>query len=470
MRRKLIGKGLTRHQGSAAPTMAVGPGVARQMAAIRALLRPPGRGSVRRAPADPAMAIDGPQSLRERQADRMASAVLRSPAKASTRPPSIARRDTTQAAPPAVVDALRTPGQPLSPSARAFMEPRFGHAFDDVRVHVGTEASDAAARLGANAFTYGSRIVFADGQYDPGSAKGNALLAHELAHVVQQRHEPTGRPRVQRQICDLSVGGKCDAKAEGPNAGKSLDPQTLAERVAGVRRAIERLRSTYPLAVANMGHWLDGGGATRQIPLSEFDFANPDAGVVRQLQDIWRPAFEDGIRRRLERGHKDSLRRPGSEADMRYCTSARAVPFTKTGDGYAPTPGMENDLAVAFGGYTMMSMVRVRALPHEGDRRDFQVLSWRVQLCDRYNFNAGSIAAVPIPAEVPLDRLKELQGAFPEGVINVHENYFGSGYHVVITDDDWFQDIAASGGATDYDMYSAEFDAPASVTGNFVIQ
>lgn len=349
------------------------------------------------------------------------------------------------------------------------MEPRFGHDFSDVRVHEGKEASTAADEINADAFTYGKDIVFADGRYNPGSHKGRSLLAHELTHVIQQRQGLAGRPRLQRQICDLTPGGRCDAKREPPNAGMRLDADTLAKRIAGVRRAITQLKSTYPLAVANMGHWLDGGGATRRIALSEFDFSKPDAGVLRHLQEIWRPEFEDGIRRRLERGHDDPLRREGSEATMRYCSSVRAVPFVSTEDGSVPTPGMENDLAVSFGGYTMMSIVKVRALPKEGDRREFEVLSWRVQLCDRYNFNAGSIAAVPIPADVPLDRLRELEDAFPAGVISIHENYAYSGYNVVTTDDDWFQDIAASGGAQDYDMYSEEFDAPSSVTGKFVI-
>jgi hypothetical protein len=77
-------------------------------------------------------------------------------------------------------------GSRLSSSERAFFEPRFGHAFDRVRIHHDTAADRAAKSVGARAFTLGSDIAFARGEYSPGSAEGRALLAHELVHVIQQ--------------------------------------------------------------------------------------------------------------------------------------------------------------------------------------------------------------------------------------------------------------------------------------------
>jgi hypothetical protein len=74
-------------------------------------------------------------------------------------------------------------GQRLPESVQQKMESFFGSDFSDVRVHVGPEASS----IGALAFTYGSDLYFAHGQYDPGSAHGQRLLGHELTHVVQQR-------------------------------------------------------------------------------------------------------------------------------------------------------------------------------------------------------------------------------------------------------------------------------------------
>lgn len=74
-------------------------------------------------------------------------------------------------------------GQALPDAVRGKMERFFGTDFSGVRVHVGPEAP----AIGALAFTVGDTIVFAPGQYDPVSPRGQQILGHELAHVVQQR-------------------------------------------------------------------------------------------------------------------------------------------------------------------------------------------------------------------------------------------------------------------------------------------
>jgi hypothetical protein len=95
----------------------------------------------------------------------------------------------------AQVSALRGGGQPLPKSVRNFFEPRFGADFSRVRVHTGAQAVKPAWRLNARAFTVGRNIGFGTGQYAPHTEEGKKLLAHELAHVVQQKHT---KPRVQR--------------------------------------------------------------------------------------------------------------------------------------------------------------------------------------------------------------------------------------------------------------------------------
>jgi hypothetical protein len=77
-------------------------------------------------------------------------------------------------------------GQPLDPSIRSRMEPAFGHDFSRVRIHADDGAARTAADLHAHAFTYGTSIAFGAGKYQPGTPAGDVLLAHELAHVVQQ--------------------------------------------------------------------------------------------------------------------------------------------------------------------------------------------------------------------------------------------------------------------------------------------
>jgi len=80
------------------------------------------------------------------------------------------------------------PGQRLPDDVRGKMESFFSADFTGVRIHVGPEAP----AIGAQAFTVGDAIVFAPGQYDPKTVRGQQILGHELAHVVQQR---SGRVR-----------------------------------------------------------------------------------------------------------------------------------------------------------------------------------------------------------------------------------------------------------------------------------
>lgn len=102
------------------------------------------------------------------------------------------RRESIQRKSRPGVEAFRVPlrpksgGLPLPSEVRTKMETAFGTDFSDVRVHVGHEASS----LGAIAYTWGTNIHFAPGQYNPHTIQGQKLLGHELWHVVQQR---TGR-------------------------------------------------------------------------------------------------------------------------------------------------------------------------------------------------------------------------------------------------------------------------------------
>jgi Domain of unknown function (DUF4157) len=88
--------------------------------------------------------------------------------------------------PPVMHEVLRSVGQPLDNATRMFMEPRFGHHFSDVRVHTDAQAGESARQLNALAYTVGRDVVFAPEEYAPHTASGRRLLAHELAHTIQQ--------------------------------------------------------------------------------------------------------------------------------------------------------------------------------------------------------------------------------------------------------------------------------------------
>lgn len=97
-----------------------------------------------------------------------------------------AQDDRVGEAPASVHSVIRSPGQPLGSAVRAFFEPRFGRAFDHVRVHTDGEAQQSARAVNAVAYTVGSHVVFGRGVPVIGQASGRALWAHELAHTVQQ--------------------------------------------------------------------------------------------------------------------------------------------------------------------------------------------------------------------------------------------------------------------------------------------
>jgi hypothetical protein len=86
------------------------------------------------------------------------------------------------------IRSLKGGGQPLPASTRAFFESRFGHEFSQVRLHTDHEAAEAARSVNAKAFTVGIDVVFGSGEYSPNTSGGRQLLAHELTHVVQQKH------------------------------------------------------------------------------------------------------------------------------------------------------------------------------------------------------------------------------------------------------------------------------------------
>jgi hypothetical protein len=150
------------------------------------------------------LAISNPDDPEEREADSVASTIMRKHAGApcSCSPgeemceecqqkqsaPAIQRRASAPFAPahvPRIVGdvLLRSPGHPLDSATRAFFEPRFGRDFSDVRIHTGSDAAASARSIDAHAYTAGSDIVFASGQYSPDTPSGRSLLAHELAHV-----------------------------------------------------------------------------------------------------------------------------------------------------------------------------------------------------------------------------------------------------------------------------------------------
>ncbi len=144
--------------------------------------------------------IDDPA---ETEADRFAEEVLAErPRFRNNRPARLrarAEEPESWSAPPDVERAIATPGLPMTPDFRAEMEARSGHTFSDVRIHADTEAAASARTMGALAYAVGPHLIFGDGQFSPTTWSGRRLIAHELAHVVQQRAAGPASLRVARQ-------------------------------------------------------------------------------------------------------------------------------------------------------------------------------------------------------------------------------------------------------------------------------
>lgn len=149
----------------------------------------------------------------ERQAERVAAQAAGGPGPRAQRAPSTSTGPSV--APPVVHEVLAGPGRPLDPAARGFLEPRLGADLGGVRVHTGARAAQSARAVGALAYTVGRDVVFGAGQYAPETQAGRRVLAHELAHVVQQG---AGAPAALRRIATP----ECDAD-QGKRIGKAVD-------------------------------------------------------------------------------------------------------------------------------------------------------------------------------------------------------------------------------------------------------
>lgn len=192
------------------------------------------------------LAVSGPADAAEVEADRIAAQALRAPPggvaddepagqgvpgvrrlcaacadseaeEGEVRPRALpAATSVVPAAAARGISALRGGGEPMAAAERAFFEPRLGFDFAAVRIHRGPDAAALARDIGARAFTLGTDVAFAGGEYAPGSAAGRSLLAHELVHVVQQRGGARSTRTVQRACGTAGIGAPAGCAARAP--------------------------------------------------------------------------------------------------------------------------------------------------------------------------------------------------------------------------------------------------------------
>jgi hypothetical protein len=131
--------------------------------------------------------------------------------------------------PPIVHRVLRSPGQALDETSRAFFEPRFGRNFGGVRIHDDPDAAESARALHARAYTVGQHIVFEAGEFNPAMQSGRRLLAHELTHTLHQLGGPeaNGTGVVQRTPDKDDDTIEVDLVAVDPQEAERLKQQGI---------------------------------------------------------------------------------------------------------------------------------------------------------------------------------------------------------------------------------------------------
>ncbi len=202
--------------------------------------------------------------------------------------------------PPIVHEVLRSRGQPLDPATRAFMEPRFGYDFSQVRVHTDVRAAESARAVNALAYTVGRDIVFGISHVASNTREGRELIAHELTHVLQQSqnaalHTPqsfggyeqgpaeTEADRVADRIIGGALGGAVLAQA-GPSLHRKVNvekPKALIDNPTG-----KGLVQTNAQTVEGYLQTLCSGGAVS---------INKGSGVVSLVADFCPTPMPAGV-------------------------------------------------------------------------------------------------------------------------------------------------------------------------------
>ncbi|MCK5545285.1 MAG: DUF4157 domain-containing protein [Desulfobulbaceae bacterium] len=207
--------------------------------------------------------IGHPGDKYEQKADRVADEVMRMPNPGTrlkveplklnlqTKGPTGQTKEISQKVESRIKSTIGG-GQPLPESTKAFFEPRFGADFSEVRVHTDKESDVLNQQLGSRAFTTGNDIFFRQGEYQPGSSRGDELIAHELVHFGQQKKSPITIQRSPSAVTDSLKKRLAVAKASFEEKQKGWIWDNLSrEEIERIHLAIELVTQDNPeLAVA----------------------------------------------------------------------------------------------------------------------------------------------------------------------------------------------------------------------------
>ncbi len=126
----------------------------------------------------------------------------------------VAGSSTSQGTVSSYVSSLSSKGSPLPAQANQFFSSRMGYDFSHVKVHTDKEAVTSAKEVNAKAYTIGNHVVFNNGQYNTESGDGKKLMAHELAHVIQQNGDESISRKGEEEAEQECTAGSVDLEAE----------------------------------------------------------------------------------------------------------------------------------------------------------------------------------------------------------------------------------------------------------------
>jgi hypothetical protein len=290
--------------------------------------------------------------------------------------------------PPVVNAVLRSPGQPLDAETRAFMEPRFRRDFSGVRVHTDAQAAESALAVDALAYMVGRDVVFSAGRYAPGTTEGRRLLAHELAHVVQQSATEQSPEQIDRP--DSEAEHRAHSAAEQVISGREVAamgrarPGTVQREEANEeeRRRMElqmpSLRLQEPVLGESLGSLMRPSIRLNVPPLQ----LDPQiAAQIRAIQFMQGLITVENIMRSLRNVESPGLpgsTAPGTRLPLTSPTTPPPGPLVPRGAGPStPRAATISDLLDAVMGIPVVQngITRLRSTAEDRLRRDWNRLS-----------------------------------------------------------------------------------------------
>lgn len=164
----------------------------------------------------------------------------------------------------AAIDVAAQTGQPLPDDLRTHMEHAFDADFGAVRLHTDARAASAARAIDAHAFTVGNHVAFAAGRFEPQTERGRQLVAHELAHVVQQGAGTPASARAPPATIHRAEGGGWTTRAGAFVSGLASD---VGQGVTGI---VTDVRQGVTDVVTDVGHGVESAASFTRDQLVAF--------------------------------------------------------------------------------------------------------------------------------------------------------------------------------------------------------